>query len=237
MSSPASQTNRETWIENLTGEMLLFGLLGKLLLTPLEKGFLQSLLDHEVFSESPFGADHPDVQKGLILLQNWTQTNRPALGDVEFENLRADMTSLFAGFTRVKAPPWESVYFGQNRLLFQERTLQVRHWYYRFGLEVENPYLEPDDHIGLELAFLAHLAKLGIESLEGAESAVPFQQLLEAQKGFLQEHLLSWVFKWGDQLLKNAKTNFYQGLALLTGGAVHHLADLLGIPVPEEVRE
>jgi TorA maturation chaperone TorD len=234
MSGPSAETNRETWLENLTGEMLLFGLLGRLLFSPLEKGFLQSLLDNEVFSETPFGAENADVQTGLGLLQSWAQANQPVLADAEFDNLRVDMTHLFSGVEKVKAPPWESVHFGKHRLVFQERTSQVRDWYRRYGLEVENPYLEPDDHIGLELAFLAHLAKLGIETLDEAESTPTFEQLLDAQQAFLREHLLSWVFRWKSLVQEHAKTSFYQGLALLTAGAVGHLAVLLGIPTAEE---
>jgi TorA maturation chaperone TorD len=168
------------------------------------------------------------------LLQSWAQANQPVLTDAEFDNLRVDMTHLFSGLGKVKAPPWESVHFGQHRLVFQERTRQVRVWYRRYGLEVENPYVEPDDHIGLELAFLAHLAKLSIQCLDGPEGTARFEQLLEAQKAFLQEHLLGWVFIWVGQLQKHSKTSFYQGLALLTRGAVLHLAGLLDIAVIEE---
>lgn len=235
MTALTTPSSREIWIENLTGEMLLFGLLGRILFSPLEKILLQSIIDQDVFSESPFGKEHPDVQKGLSLLQKWTEANHPELTNEEFDNLRADMTGLFAGLVKVKAPPWESVHFSRNRLVYQERTMQVREWYRRFGLVVEFPNVEPDDHIGLELAFLAHLAKMGIQSLEESDNTYKPEQLLNAQKAFLQEHLLCWVFKWQEQVQAHAKTVFYQGLGLLVRGAVLHLAGLLEIQVIEEI--
>ena len=50
-------------------------------------------------------------------------------------------------------------------MIFQEQTLHVRQWYSRFGLQVVKLHKEPDDHIGLELEFVAHLANLALQAI------------------------------------------------------------------------
>ncbi|MBO2519906.1 MAG: molecular chaperone TorD, partial [Firmicutes bacterium] len=40
----------------------------------------------------------------------------------------------------------------------------MRNWYARYGLVAEKKGQEPDDHVGLELEFVAHLAGLALEA-------------------------------------------------------------------------
>ncbi|MCA9957680.1 MAG: hypothetical protein KC443_01515, partial [Anaerolineales bacterium] len=70
MTMVEKQTNA-LWQTQLTGEILLFSLLGKILYQIPDKEWLQPLLDNEVFTEAPFAETHPDVLKGLALLQQW----------------------------------------------------------------------------------------------------------------------------------------------------------------------
>ena len=219
------------WIEVLTGEMLVFGLLGKVFYDYPEKAWLQSLIESDVFSEVPFAGDQPDVVAALGDLQAWTNENRAGISDEAFEALRIDYTRLFIGPGTVLTPPWESVYFSEERLTFQESTLHVRDWYRRFGLEMIKLHNEPDDHIGLELEFLAHLAKLGVAESEG--SSQPPLELLDAQRGFLTEHVLTWAPDWCRRVQVEARSKFYRGIALMTRGALGHTAELLQLKIPE----
>ncbi|MCX6078674.1 MAG: molecular chaperone TorD family protein [Chloroflexi bacterium] len=221
------------WQEILTGEMLLLGLLGRIIYhypENQERSWLKSLIDEEIFLESPFGNDNAEIQSGLQLLQKWAGTG---LSDEEFLNMQADYTRLFIGFEKVAAPPWESVYFGDDYLIFQQRMLDVRSVYQRFGLEAEKIHQEPDDHIGLELAFMSHLAALGIQALCDQDMA-RWDELLEGQREFLAIHLGAWAFAWCARVEENAKTDIYQGVALLTRGALSVLAEVLDIKLVEE---
>lgn len=228
-----SQKNGE-WNTILLGEALLFGLLGRFLYTQLDKAWLQSLIDEDVFAEVPFGAAQNETVLGLELLQKWSQENIAGLSDGSFDDLRADYTRLFVGVGRVLAPPWESVYFNEGRMVFQEQTLQVREWYRRFGLQAEKLHKEPDDNIGLEMSFVAYLAKLGLQSLE-EQDEIKFDLLLDAQRQFLTEHLLQWGPLWCDLVNDHAHTDFYQGLAHLTRGALLAVAQQFNVELSKEV--
>lgn len=218
---------------DLTGEMLMFGVLGKLLYMPPQNDWLQSLFDEKVFEEVPFGADQDDVVKGMGLIQVWSQSvwNRDPSAAVA--GLESDYLRLFIGAGKVMAPPWESVYFNQERLLFQEQTLQVRAWYRRYNLQIEKLYNEPDDHIGLELVFLAQMAQLGLQAIE-QQDTTQLAKLLCDQQIFLSEHPLRWVQVWCDLVDQHAQTDFYRGIGHLTLGSLLAVAHVLQLEVPEK---
>jgi putative dimethyl sulfoxide reductase chaperone len=215
------------WNELLTGEMLTFALLSKTFYVYPDKAWLQSLVEGEVFAEAPFASEQPSVVSALQLLQAWSR----GVNDQTIEDVRVDYTRLFIGPGKVLTPPWESVHFSEERLTFQQETLQVREWYRRFGLQVERLYQEPDDHIGLELEFVAHLAKQGLVALEQSDQA-RFDQLLDAQKQFIVEHPGRWAFDWCAMIEEQAHTDFYRGMAMLTRGALTEITQVLGVKIP-----
>ncbi|WKZ37373.1 MAG: molecular chaperone TorD family protein [Anaerolineales bacterium] len=227
--------NHVEWKPTLMGELLLFGLLSRVTRSNPEREWFQALITEEVFSESPLERDHADIDTGLHLLQKWSRENKNGISDEQLIALKADYTRLFVGIGKPVSPPWESVYFNEDRMIFQDQTLQVREWYRRFGLESEKLYKEPDDHIGLELSFLAHLAKQGLLALD--EKDMPeLERILQAQRQFLSEHPLKWISRWYELIKKHATTDFYRGIAHLTHGSLLTIAEELQIEMPKEVR-
>ncbi len=219
--------------ETLTGEMLLLNMLGRIFYTyPTndERTWLQSLIDQDIFSEAPFAAEQEQTKTGLKLFQNWAAQG---LSDESFKSLQADYTRLFIGLGDGFAAPWESVYFSEERLVFQQQTLEVRNWYRRFGLEAEKINNEPDDHFGLELLFLSHLAALGIQALNDQDQA-RFEECWVAQQEFTQQHLGRWALPWCNLVETNARTEFYKGLVTLTRGALSELSELLDIQLTRD---
>lgn len=204
----------------LTGEMLTFALLGKAFYVYPEQAWIRSLVAEDVFAQAPFAESQPDVVAGLASLQRWSRT----VSENAFADLCSDYTRLFIGPGKVLAPPWESVYFSEDRLTFQESTLQVREWYRRFGLESDKLHHEPDDHIGLELEFVAHLARRALLALEQHDQG-GYDAAVGAQGQFIAEHLGRWASGWCGQVEAQAQTDFYRGVAMLTRGAVAEAAN------------
>jgi TorA maturation chaperone TorD len=118
-------------------------------------------------------------------------------------------------------------------LLFQRETFGVRAWYSRFGLMVPNLQSEPDDHIGLELSFVAHLAGLALQAIQAQEQE-RFQETLEAQRRFLAEHLLTWGPGWCSRVVETSDNEFYRGLALLVRGALLEISERLTVRIPAQ---
>lgn len=213
------------WNVTLLGEVLLLGVLSKAIQGSPDRQWLKSLVDQDIFSESPLETSSPQIELGLALLQAWSRSVENGISDEQFVDLQTDYSRLFIGPAKPLAPPWESVYFNEDHMIFQQQTAQVRAWYRRFGLEPEKLYKEPDDHIGLELAFLAHLTSLGLQALEDSDDT-KFAEILQAQSEFISQHPLKWVQLWHEQVDKHARTGFYRGLGHLIHGALLAMAEV-----------
>jgi TorA maturation chaperone TorD len=122
-------------MERFVGQSLLLNLLGMVLFRYPDQDLLTSMLDEEMFSEVPFAGEQPDVISGSSLLYSWLSENKKRGEDELLREIQADYTRLFIGPGKVLAPPYESVHFSSDRLMFQMETLQVRRWYARFGLQ------------------------------------------------------------------------------------------------------
>ncbi len=228
------QTRLDCLKTMLTGESLLFGLIGRALYREPDSSWLDELITEGVFDEAPFGEDLPEIQQGLEMLQLWSEKNRKGVSPADFKRLKEEHLRLFVGIDKIPAPPWESVYFSEKRLTFQQQTFQVREWYNRFGLQLERIDQEPDDHIGLEMVFVAQLAILAVKAAsEGKQETVA--EFIQAQRDFLTDHLLLWGPVWAKVVKKEAVTEFYCGLAHLTHGALLAAAALVEVDLPKEV--
>ncbi|MFO7681791.1 MAG: molecular chaperone TorD family protein [Chloroflexota bacterium] len=188
-------------------------------------------MDEELFTEAPFAEQQVDVIQGLALLEKWSQDYQRDVIQAALTDLKADYTRLFTGMAKVPVAPWESVYFTEERLVFQAQTQKVRAWYHQYGLEIASDYKEPEDHIGLEMIFIGHLAKVGLAALAANDQA-GFEQAVAAQRNFATNHLFLWAPLWCDLMNQHAKTDFYRGLALVVHGALIELATVLNVSMP-----
>jgi TorA maturation chaperone TorD len=221
-------------MEMLVGEVLTLSLLGKALYEEPQRDWLETLVADQVFDDAPLGAGQPEIVRGLEILQAWSQAHAGGISEQDFREIKMDHTKLFIGLGNLRTAPWESVYFNRERLVFQEQTLQVREWYSRFGLQVEKINKEPDDHIGLEILFIAHLASLALQAIENGDQKL-VEESLQAQRDFLTEHLLRWGPAWTKLMKQHADTDFYRGIAHLTHGSMLAVAEALQIKMPKEV--
>lgn len=144
---------------------------------------------------------------GLPNFQSWDEA--------KWEQIHSEHQRLFIGPNQLAAPPWASVYLGEEKIIFDEHTLKVRSFYRNWGLESVGLKRIPDDHIGLELEFMSALIGKTVTFLEKGQLGQA-DRALSAQEQFLNEHLLTWVWDYC-LLLKRAGTHpLYQGLALFT---------------------
>ena len=142
------------------------------------------------------------------------------------EELEADYRRLFVGPGSMLAPPWESVHLDEEGLMFQEQTMGVRHAYAEFGLQAPELNKEPDDHIGLELAFLGELAVAALQAGEtgdvGAQGAV-----LQGMQKFQAEHLGRWAPLLSGLIIEGAQTQLYRAVGHLLAGGVEAFEQIL----------
>lgn len=165
------------------------------------------------------GADGSDVSIAVERL-------RDAVPDRE--SLKLDHARLFVGPFDLLAPPYESVYVGDENRVMTEATERVQAAYREAGVDIDLD--EPADHVAAELEFLFLLVTTEIEALEAGafEAAAHY---LKRQYEFLSDHLGRWVSEIAENMREHADTEFYRALADETRRFVeadgHLLADRL----------
>lgn len=149
---------------------------------PAEETMRGMVQDRAMFSEAPFTQVAPDASHALVELFDGAAQSPEAFADF-MHQVHLDRTYLFFMTGSSKASPYESVWRSEDETLFGPRTLEVRAMYKRGGLVFEHAANEPDDHIGLEFSFVAHLLHA---AAQGDEAALPLL------REFLAEHLLAF---------------------------------------------
>jgi TorA maturation chaperone TorD len=139
------------------------------------------------------------------------------IGDGCVNALAADYAEVYLSHG-YRASPMESVWLDEDGLARQAPMFAVRGWYRRHGLEASDWARRSDDHLVLELQFLAHLMRKGA---------------LEEAARFMDEHLLRWVPRFAGRLCETGAPAFYAGLAAVTAAYAEalrgHLVELAGL--------
>lgn len=131
------------------------------------------------------------------------------------EELTSEYTYLLIGPGEMPAPPWGSVYLSNEERLFQESTLEVRKAYLKYQLLPTNYPREADDHIALELDFMAQLAQNTKEQF--SEENIPHAiELVRDQKDFLEKNLVTWINDFAKDMQRSKSHLFYPQMATLT---------------------
>jgi TorA maturation chaperone TorD len=207
-----------------------YGFLAKAFYEEPESTFVGFLFDENLFADWPLGSTARFSQTGLDLLgdfgKGWEES--------KLTDLTWDYRRLFVGPDRLKAYPWESVYLGKDHILFDEQTIAVRQLYWQAGLQVSRQRREPEDHIGLELAFMTHLCSQALGAIERSDHAA-LADHLNTQRDFLRDHLLCWTPAFAQAVIQHADTDYYRGVAYLLLGTLDTAARLFGLEL--EIKE
>ncbi len=188
-----------------------YGLLGRLYHSEVDEELLAGLRK----ASFPQGSGSDAVDEGYRRIATYLSRNR----DGAALDLAVDYVRTFLGHSNSgvsAAYPYESVYTSEKRLLMQEARDEVMALYGLAGMSVEN-WVDPEDHIALEMEYMQHMARLTREALAAGDDDAALERM-GAQKTFLCEHLAAWAPMFTKDMKAFAKTDFYQGLAYLTEG-------------------
>lgn len=124
---------------------------------------------------------------------------------------------LFIGPAPKPAPPWGSVYTDRECVVFGESTIALRAWMRDNGIARLSDERTPEDHIGLMLALMAHVARMHTGLLDE----------------YLRLHLLTWAPHFLHEFAEAAEHPFYRGLAMLTDSSLEGIREALSVDVVE----
>lgn len=140
-------------------------------------------------------------------------------------------TKLFVGPGELAAAPWECVYLSGERMLFQASTLAVRDAYRAAGFKAAGYPHVSDDHIAIELDFMARLAERSLRAFDAGDGD-EYDCSLAFQADFLSKHLLVWAGDYAADLSQAAEGTLYEAVGALLSAMLPFDATLL-----DELRE
>ncbi len=163
------------------------------------------------------GYEEDDLNKGYREMEAYL--HRP--GPDSLNDLAIDYAKVFLGagiYENGKAAyPYESVYTSPKKLIMQEARDQVVGIYRARGLDKAEILDFPEDHIALELEFMAYLCHESQKALHSQERAER-EKCFGEQLDFITHHLLNWVPEFCADVEKFAETDFYRAVAKITRG-------------------
>lgn len=143
--------------------------------------------------------------------------------------LSVDYTKTFLGSgidSYSAAYPFESVYTSEKRLLMQGARDEVLAIYRSCGLDKAEGWNVGEDHLAVELEFMRVLAERTAAALRAGDEDRAYS-LLNTQRNFMDDHLVTWVPVFANEARRFSATLFYQGVVNLTEGFLAEDADLL----------
>lgn len=194
-----------------------------------DTGYLQKLRA----MRCPVNTGNADVDEGYRLFHRYLSR----LWERSLEDLQRDYLRVFIGANttgHAAAYPNESVHTSPLRMVMQDARDEVIEAYRAAGLEASSKWNAGEDHISLELTYLAIMGKRASEAYAKGKRS-DCATLLMAQYRFLIDHLQNWIGFLTHDMLKFAQTDFYRALAYLTQGVLDEDRAFLETVLEEEL--
>lgn len=155
---------------------------------------------------------HTAHTRGIDLLQRSWESHE------DDDTIRMDQDFLYGVSASARVSPFESVRVGEEQLVFDTETIQVRMYYSRLGLQAPRLHTEPDDHLGLEFAFLSQGCQQMMTALE-QDRTEDYARVSDIVAAFTAEHPLRWVPATLREAEAQAQTAWIQGVEALSYAA------------------
>jgi putative dimethyl sulfoxide reductase chaperone len=162
-----------------------------------------------------------ELADGARLLEMATSEIKAATTKQQRETLlntlAAEYASMFLGVGLKPVYITESANSTPEHVNYQRPYFEVKDAYKSLGFEKPNDFLEPEDHIAMELDFMGQLCGWTKECLETSNFEYA-SRYLKLQKEFLDDHLSKWHLKVCEGMRRATSSTFYVALANLTSG-------------------
>lgn len=208
----------ENWIEVWQLKAQLYSFLGNSLLKPLSDDVSSEVLNPRFWRNFPLFPANRQMDEALgtliVCTEKLMQLNRAEAQTA----VNVEFTRLFIGPGKPSAPPWESLYCEGAVTLFGRPTEEMRELYRKRDLRLERPGKQFEDHLGLELLFLARCSE---DSLTGTTDVTHIDLLREEaieQLAFIRDHPLWWIERLLDNATAAMSVGYYPALIKLTWG-------------------
>jgi TorA maturation chaperone TorD len=213
----------------MDGRVSTYRMLSRLFLKEVDREYLDEMRK----MRCPINTGNADVDQGYLLFHSYLSN----LWERSLEDLARDYVKVFIGANTTghsAAYPNESVHTSPERLFMQDARDEVMAIYKANGLKVDDAWSSGEDHIALELEFMATMAERSAKAMDEHDDEKT-SSLLMTQYHFLADHLSAWVPSLTKEMLDFASTDFYRALAHLTRGYIEEDQAFLEEVMREEI--
>lgn len=150
------------------------------------------------------------------------------------EAVNAAYEQTFGLLVSSNCPPYETEYIDSKFTFQRSHALaDIAGFYCAFGLEPSNTHPERQDHLVLELEFMALLLGLEQAAAESDHAHCVERRgiCVDAQRKFLAEHLIWWVPTFAHLLSRQDRGRFYDAVSTFLAALVAAERSLAGLPV------
>lgn len=177
----------------------------------------------EQLATLPSPADAPPPEDAMDRAWLGLALAKPDPATVSPEEIGGEFTRLLGGIQEGLGPPppFEAVW-REDRLM-GETTLAVIEAYARAGFADIQPEAGPQDHLAVELKFLALLALREAEAWRAGDPSAARSRLAQ-QREFLAAHLAAWAPRWADTLIRETRVPLFAALAGLVKAGLEQAA-------------
>lgn len=226
LSDGVNLTSESDFIKLLKDRETIYSFLGRICEKEIDEQLLNNLLAFKELllrDNSIAKSNSADVKDGFEELHSYLLglSGEKEKLDRALLELAADYADLFlgVGYARGKGEgiphPSESVYL--EGYLYGDVVEKLFEAYLEEGLVKSSDFNEPEDHIALELYFMAHLCRKANMYLDSGKHQ-DLLNYLNMQKAFLTEHLLKWAPRLAEDITKYANTIFYRAVGKIMKG-------------------
>lgn len=189
----------------------------------LDAGLIAALREHPVAEWFSLRLEGPAFEEAAKLVEQAFAELPDPLTDAVLDDLAAEYAAIYLTHA-YRVSPNESVWRDEDGLERQAPMFAVRSWYRRCGLQVADWRKRSEDHIAVELAFLARLMRGADDPGKAREAAA-----------FMREHLLAWCPDFVARVVQRCQSPLYAGTALLTAAYLGQLASALAQVLNEDM--
>ena len=131
----------------------------------------------------------------------------------EWKNLRYEYADIFLNAGETPVFPYESCYVTGEPLVNQKPVLEIRELFKKAGVHKNDEYPDLDDHVAVELEFLAYLCTNGEK-----------KEFAELQRDLVKR--FAWMKEFAKNLEEYSKSEFYKSIARILNGVISMEMDI-----------
>ena len=210
--------NKEDNHNVLKGYVMLLYFAGSMVMYEPTEECIVDFWDKGILKQLPVKSMNPRFLKAASQLRDSCKDK-----NLSASKLADDYNRLFLQEGSPLAPLHESVYRKNTISETVQGSNNVSEFYDSYGWLSKLRGKKADDHIGVEILFLTRL----LEKYMALEDDLCRTEMRNEILRFIDNHIITWIPKWNEQIQEHAMTLCYKGIGTLIHACIEDISSAL----------